>query len=83
MCIIPFLPEKLIYSPAKTVNDMVDVATKLMEADVDLIVVDSSSALLPAHPTLAALALYPLSLFSPCGLSLWQLICVTACGADG
>jgi recombination protein RecA len=40
--------EKLIYSPAKTVNDMVDVATKLMEADVDLIVVDSISALLPA-----------------------------------
>ena len=39
---------KLIYSPAKTVNDMVDVATKLMEADVDLIVVDSISALLPA-----------------------------------
>ena len=40
--------EKLIYSPAKTVNDMVDVATKLMEADVDIIVVDSISALLPA-----------------------------------
>ncbi|MFZ9740619.1 MAG: ATPase domain-containing protein [Candidatus Nanopelagicaceae bacterium] len=40
--------EKLIYSSAKTVNDMVDVATKLMEADVDLIVVDSISALLPA-----------------------------------
>lgn len=40
--------EALIYSPAKTVNDMVDVATKLMEADVDLIVVDSISALLPA-----------------------------------
>lgn len=40
--------EKLIYSPAKTVNDMVDVATKLMEADIDLIVVDSISALLPA-----------------------------------
>ena len=39
---------KLIYSPAKSVNDMVDVATKLMEADVDLIVVDSISALLPA-----------------------------------
>ena len=39
---------KLIYSPAKTVNDMVDVATKLMEADVDMIVVDSISALLPA-----------------------------------
>jgi len=40
--------EKLIYSPAKTVNDMVDVATGLMEAGVDLIVVDSISALLPA-----------------------------------
>ena len=39
---------KLIYSPAKTVNDMVDVATKLMEAEVDMIVVDSISALLPA-----------------------------------
>ena len=39
---------KLIYSPAKTVNDMVDVATKLMDAEVDLIVVDSISALLPA-----------------------------------
>ena len=38
----------LIYSKAKTVNDMVDVATKLMEADVDIIVVDSISALLPA-----------------------------------
>lgn len=40
--------DKLIYSPAKTINDMVDVATKLMEAEVDLIVVDSISALLPA-----------------------------------
>jgi recombination protein RecA len=39
---------KLIYSPAKTVNDMVDVATKLMDAGVDMIVVDSISALLPA-----------------------------------
>jgi recombination protein RecA len=39
---------KLIYSQAKTVNDMVDVATQLMEADVDIIVVDSISALLPA-----------------------------------
>ena len=39
---------KLIYSPAKTVNDMVDVAAKLMEAEIDLIVVDSISALLPA-----------------------------------
>jgi recombination protein RecA len=38
----------LIYSQAKTVNDMVDVATKLMEAEVDIIVVDSISALLPA-----------------------------------
>ena len=38
----------LIYSPAKTVNDMVDVGTKLMDAGVDLIVVDSISALLPA-----------------------------------
>jgi len=40
--------EKLIYSPAKTINDMVDVATQLMDAGVDLIVVDSISALLPA-----------------------------------
>ena len=40
--------ESLIYSSAKTVNNMVDVATKLMEADVDVIVVDSISALLPA-----------------------------------
>lgn len=40
--------ESLIYSPAKTVNNMVDVATKLMEAEVDIIVVDSISALLPA-----------------------------------
>jgi recombination protein RecA len=39
---------KLIYSPAKSVNDMVDVATKLMDAGVDIIVVDSISALLPA-----------------------------------
>jgi recombination protein RecA len=39
---------KLIYSKAKTVNDMVDVATQLMDAGVDIIVVDSISALLPA-----------------------------------
>ena len=39
---------QLIYSPAKSVNDMVDVATQLMEANVDIIVVDSISALLPA-----------------------------------
>jgi recombination protein RecA len=38
----------LIYSPAKTINDMVDVATQLMDAGVDIIVVDSISALLPA-----------------------------------
>jgi len=38
----------LIYSPAKTINDMVDVAVQLMEAEVDVIVVDSISALLPA-----------------------------------
>lgn len=39
---------QLIYSSAKTINDMVDVAVQLMEADVDIIVVDSISALLPA-----------------------------------
>lgn len=39
---------QLIYSSAKTINDMVDVAVQLMEAEVDLIVVDSISALLPA-----------------------------------
>jgi len=38
----------LIHSKVKTVNDMVDVSTKLMEAGVDVIVVDSISALLPA-----------------------------------
>lgn len=38
----------LIYSPAKTINDMVDVAVDLMSAGVDIIVVDSISALLPA-----------------------------------
>jgi len=40
--------ENLISPPAKTINDMVDVATQLMEADIDIIVVDSISALLPA-----------------------------------
>jgi len=39
---------KLVYSSAKTINDMVDVATQLMEANIDVIVVDSISALLPA-----------------------------------
>lgn len=38
----------LIYSPAKTINDMVDVGTGLMNAGADIIVVDSISALLPA-----------------------------------
>ena len=38
----------LIHSKVKTVNDMVDVSTKLMDAGVDIIVVDSISALLPA-----------------------------------
>ena len=38
----------LIHSKVKTVNDMVDVATKLMDAGIDIIVVDSISALLPA-----------------------------------
>jgi recombination protein RecA len=40
--------DNLIVSTARTVNDMVDVATELMEAGVDVIVVDSISALLPA-----------------------------------
>ena len=40
--------DKLIYSSAKSINDMVDVAQQLMEAGVDIIVVDSISALLPA-----------------------------------
>ena len=40
--------DKLIYSAARTINDMVDVATQLMKAKIDLIVVDSISALLPA-----------------------------------
>lgn len=41
-------PEKLIVSTARTINDMVDVGTDLMKAGVDVIVVDSISALLPA-----------------------------------
>jgi len=39
---------KLILSSARTVNDMVDVATELMSAGVDMIVVDSITSLLPA-----------------------------------
>ena len=38
----------IIHSTARTMNDMVDVGTDLMKAGVDLIVVDSISALLPA-----------------------------------
>ena len=40
--------DKLVYSEARTVNDMVDVATQLMKAKVDVLIVDSISALLPA-----------------------------------
>ncbi|MFZ9242884.1 MAG: bifunctional adenosylcobinamide kinase/adenosylcobinamide-phosphate guanylyltransferase [Sediminibacterium sp.] len=40
--------DKLIYSEARTINDMVDVATQLMKAKVDILIVDSISALLPA-----------------------------------
>ena len=40
--------DNLIYSGARTVNEMVDVGTQLMGAGVDIIVVDSISALLPA-----------------------------------
>lgn len=40
--------DKLVYSAAKTINDMVDVATQLMKAKIDILVVDSISALLPA-----------------------------------
>lgn len=41
-------PEKLIYSQARTINEMVDVSVGLMEAGVDIIVVDSITSLLPA-----------------------------------
>ena len=40
--------EKLIVSKARTINEMVDVGVKLMEAGVDVIVVDSITSLLPA-----------------------------------
>ena len=39
---------KLIYSSAKTINDMVDVGTQLIHSKIDVLVVDSISALLPA-----------------------------------
>lgn len=41
-------PEKLIYSQARTINEMVDVGVALMEAGVDIVVVDSVTSLLPA-----------------------------------
>jgi len=41
-------PSKLIYSQARTINEMVDVGVKLIEAGVDIVVVDSITSLLPA-----------------------------------
>jgi recombination protein RecA len=41
-------PEQLIYSEARSTNDMVDVVTALLGAGVDIIVIDSISSLLPA-----------------------------------
>lgn len=40
--------EQLIYSNARSMNEMVDIGVQLMKAGVDMIVVDSISALLPA-----------------------------------
>ena len=40
--------EKLIYSQARTINEMVDVIVALMQAGVDLVVIDSITSLLPA-----------------------------------
>ena len=40
--------DNLIVSQARTINEMVDVGVALMEAGVDLIVVDSITSLLPA-----------------------------------
>ena len=39
---------KLIYSEARSINDMVDVGVALLHAGVDIIVIDSISSLLPA-----------------------------------
>jgi hypothetical protein len=39
--------EKLIVSQVKTTSDMVEVATELMENNIDVVVVDSISSLLP------------------------------------
>jgi recombination protein RecA len=40
--------DNLIVSQARTINEMVDVGTSLMNAGVDLIVIDSITSLLPA-----------------------------------
>lgn len=40
--------EQLIYSEARSTNDMVDVVVGLLNAGVDLVVIDSISSLLPA-----------------------------------
>lgn len=40
--------EQLIYSEARSINDMVDVGVALLTAGVDIIVIDSISSLLPA-----------------------------------
>lgn len=40
--------EKLIYSAARSINDMVDVTVALLHAGVDVVVIDSISSLLPA-----------------------------------
>ena len=40
--------EELIYSEARSINDMVDVVKGLLHAGVDLVVIDSISSLLPA-----------------------------------
>lgn len=41
-------PSQLIYSEARSINDMVDVGVALLQAGVDIIVIDSISSLLPA-----------------------------------
>ena len=41
-------PTKLLYSQARTINEMVDVSVAFMDAGVDIIVVDSITSLLPA-----------------------------------
>lgn len=41
-------PDSLLVSQARTINEMVDTSIELMNAGVDVIVVDSISALLPA-----------------------------------